>query len=342
MRALASIQVIKDLQPIPGADSIEVATVLGWHVVVKKGEFNVGDRCAYFEIDSLLPMIEVFKFLEKNGTKKTLVNGKEVEGYRLRTIRLRGQVSQGLAIPLKGLLFAQYPIGTDITDLIDVHKYEPPVPASLDGIAKGSFPSFIPKTDEMRIQSVPQVLTRHQGVEFYVTEKVDGSSCTIFFKDGELNVCSRNTNWKEESNNSFWRVAKAMHLESNSELLSRYAIQGELVGEGIQGNKLKIKGQKFLLFSVYDMTENKYANFETLQKMALELAIETVPIVCHKFKLPLEVDALVENSIHRSVLNPESWAEGYVFRPIEEMQDEDLGRLSFKVINPEFLLKNGE
>ena len=139
MRKLASIQRIKALEPIPDADSIEKATVLGWQLVVKKGEFQVGDLCVYCEVDCLLPDRPEFEFLKNRGS-------------RIRTIRLRGQVSQGICFPLS-ILPAGTPIEEDleVTELLDIVKFEPPIPACLAGIQKGEFPSFIPKTDETRV-----------------------------------------------------------------------------------------------------------------------------------------------------------------------------------------------
>jgi len=135
MRKLASIQVIKELHPIEGADKIEVAKVLGWQLIVKKGEFSVGDRVVYIEIDSVLPDKPQFEFFRARGT-------------RVRTIRLRGVVSQGLCLPLSILP----PIdnmalneGVDVTNILEIEKYEPPIPACLTGVVKGKFPSFIPQ-----------------------------------------------------------------------------------------------------------------------------------------------------------------------------------------------------
>jgi len=139
MRKLASIQRIKNLEPIAGADAIEKATVLGWQLVVKKGEFAIGDLCVYCEIDSRLPDRPEFEFLKARG-------------MRIRTVRLRGQISQGICFPLSILpVYTDVQEDTDVTELLDITKYEPPIPAQLAGVAKGLFPSFIPKTDETRV-----------------------------------------------------------------------------------------------------------------------------------------------------------------------------------------------
>ena len=348
-RKLASIQKIKSLEPIEGADFIEMATVLGWHLVVKKGEFKVGDLCVYFEVDSFLPVIPAFEFLAKSGTKKMLYNGKDVIGYRLKTIRLRGQVSQGLALPISPLLHtkrfpAVWEEGEDVTEQLGVLKYEPPVPASLSGKVKGMFPTFIPKTDEIRLQALPELLERYKDQMFYATEKLDGSSCTAFWHHDEFNVCSRNLNLLEDEKNAYWRACNAIKLDEKMKEIGEIALQGEVVGEGIQGNKYKIRGQHIYFFNAYDFKNKKYLNITEFSKLAAKLDISLVPLVLGPHLLKNSVDKMVEFATRKTILQREGdiWAEGVVFRPIEEIFDPDIGRLSFKVINPEFLLKHGE
>ena len=340
MRTLVSIQKVTDLQPIPGADSIEVAQVLGWHVVVKKGEFQPGDLAIYFEIDALLPQVPAFDFLAKNGTKKTDVGGSIVEGYRLRTIKLRGQISQGLCLPLSTFPAITDPTeGQDVTELLGVVKYEPILPATL-GQAKGLFPSFIPKTDEIRIQSVPEILAKYAGTPVYITEKLDGSSCTAYVEDGVLNVCSRTINWLEGSENTFWVAIKACGLASKADRLGTIALQGEVVGGKIQGNKLGI-GTRIYFFSAYEYQAGRYLDHDAFVKLCADLEVETVPLL-DTYRLPADwgVDGWVDYATRRSQLNPKVWAEGVVVRSIQEINEPLLGgRMSFKAINPEFLLK---
>jgi RNA ligase (TIGR02306 family) len=175
-RKLASIQVIEDLQPIPDADLIEVATVKGWKLVVKKGEYKIGDKAIYCEIDSFLPIKEQYEFLRKSSFKRM----GDIEGFRLRTIKLRGQVSQGLLLPIANSIAVKesLEIGQDVSESLGIIKFEPPIPAELSGVMKGSFPNFIPKTDEERIQNLTDVYDNFKKSMFYVTEKLDGSSAT--------------------------------------------------------------------------------------------------------------------------------------------------------------------
>lgn len=335
MRTLASIQKIADLKPIPNADAIEVATVLGWNVVVKKNEFKVGDLCVYIEIDSVLPPRPEFEFLSPK--------------YRIKTVRLRGQVSQGICFPLS-ILFGtsmqnedKIEEGVDVTEILGVVKYEPPIPSEMAGKMRGPFPGFIPKTDETRIQSYPDILTKYQSIPFYVTEKLDGSSVTMFIKDDEFHVCSRNTDLFDTPDNTIWQVAKEMDIEKKlRDMGGKYALQGEIVGGKIQGNKLKLPKAVIYFFNLYDMEKGEYVSFDTFSLMAMQFNFPRVPLIDAYFYLKGSVDAMVEWSTRKSVINPDAWAEGFVFRPRTEMRDPDLGRLSFKVINPEFLLKNEE
>lgn len=365
-RKLASIQKIEKLEGIEGADRIKKATILGWHCVVKADEFKEGDLCVYFEIDSLVPKIEPFHFLEKSGAKKMLIDGKEFEGYRLKTIRLRGQISQGLALPLShfddfwgeqivetvGKKITKtkkiYPqIGDDVTELLGVYKYEPPVPAQLAGKIKGHLPVNVPKTDETRIQTIPHILEQYKDLEWYVTEKLDGSSISVYLNNDKFNervgVCSRNLDLLEDDKNTMWKTVRKLgiieKLEKRNESIT---LQGEIVGEGIQGNPLMIKGHDIFFFNAYFPHLSRYADFNEFQKIIADLGLKTVPLITNSYKLPATIDELVSLVTVKSQLNSNSWAEGYVFRPLKEVMDQKIGRVSFKVINPEFLLKNGK
>ncbi len=327
MRKLASIQRIKALEPIENADAIVKATVLGWQLVVKKGEFQVGDLCVYCEIDSLLPDREEFEFLRPRR-------------MRIRTVRLRGQISQGICFSLSIL-----PEGVDIqedadvTEVLGVTKYEPPMPANLLGIALGPFPSFIPKTDETRVQVLQELLDKYVGEPCYLSEKLDGSSVTYYLKEGHFGVCSRNLELLEDPDNSIWQVARALDLENKLAKLGRdYALQGEIVGEGIQKNKYQLRGQQVFFFNVFDINAYRYLDFPEFKEMLGHLEIASTPVLETDYLLSNDIQTLVEMSVGKSALNAGTHREGIVIRPITERQDM-VGRVSFKAINPEFLLK---
>jgi RNA ligase (TIGR02306 family) len=327
MRKLASIQKIKSLSPIEGADAIEKAQVLGWQLVVKKGEFNVGDFCVYCEIDCVMPDKPEFAFLKPRK-------------MRIKTVKLRGQISQGICFPLSVL-----PEGTpitedlDVTELLGITKYEPPIPAFLEGVMKGRFPSFIPKTDEPRVQIVQELLDENQGTKCYITEKIDGSSTTFYMKDGEFGVCSRNLEFLEDDKNSMWQFARETNLENKLRSLNKnYALQGEIVGENIQKNTLNLKGQTVYFYNVFDIDAYKYLDFTEFVLLIESLGLKTVPIISKDYILENDIDKIVEMSIGKSLINPQGWREGIVIRSQKEQFTKG-ERLSFKAVNPKFLLK---
>jgi hypothetical protein len=366
MRKLASIQKIKDILPIEGADAIELAIVNGWKVVVAKNVgHKVGDLAVYCEIDSFLPIKEQFEFLRKSSYKK-MADGSE--GFRLKTIKLRGQVSQGLIIPLKdainsanyrlsetalvleeGTFFAIEPNGVlitpkdmvpvregeDLTEVLGIVKYEPPMPAELAGLAKGLFPSFIPKTDEERIQNLSSEVEKWReefSDGFYVSEKLDGSSSTFYYNDGVFGVCSRNLELLETEGNTFWRVAREMNLENKMKSLGyNVSFQGELVGEGIQGNPYKIKGQKVYFFNVFNIDNHEYAGLNEFEETINVLGLETVPKIETNYILPSTIEEILKYADGKSILNQHFDREGVVMRSKNR-------KISFKAISNKFLL----
>lgn len=354
-RKLASIKPITYIKPIEGADAIECAIVDGgWPVVVKKGEYKVGDVAIYLEIDSWVPH-ELAPFLSK-GQEPREYNG--VKGERLKTVRLRGQVSQGLLLPLNtpinggpmnggyALCTLGLEVGQDLTEMLGIQKWEPLIPAQLQGTMKGNFPHFIPKTDQERCQNLRKdIFETHKDEIYEVTIKLDGSSTTIYVKDSEVGVCFRNIDLKETEGNSFWKAARDQNiieplLEFCKSRGIDYAIQGELIGEGIQGNPEKLKGQRFYLFDIYSITEGRYLEpFERYtvldQLKMLGADIEHVPIVDQDVRVAQAydtIDDLLEFAEGPS-LNPQTKREGLVFKSWES-------DFTFKAIANSYLLKH--
>lgn len=344
-RKLATIRKISSIDPIPDADAIEVVTVDGWKVVVKKGEYKVADLVVYCEIDSWIPT-ELAPFLSK-GKEPREYNG--VKGERLRTVKLRGQISQGLILPIPsgehfddGRLAFEFSMGNikegeDISDILGIQKYEAPIPACLAGTVRGNFPSFIPKTDQERIQNLTKKFELFKMYQWEVTEKLDGSSCTFYFNNGEFGVCSRNLDLKEDYNNTFWKMAATYDVETNLEKYGKnVAIQGEIIGEGIQGNPYKIQGQKFFVFDVYDIDNGVYYEPLARRIFATMMELEHVPVTIPAYHLPekFTIDNVLQFAEDKSELNEKTEREGIVFKCIENPD------ISFKAISNRFLLKN--
>ena len=338
-RKLASVRKVLEVIPIENADAIELARIDGWQCVVKKGEFKPGDLGMYFEIDSFLPIEPQYEFLRKSSFKDHPLLG---PGFRLKTVRLRGALSQGLLMPLT-IAGAE---GEDLTERLGVRLYEPPMPASLAGDIAGSFPSLVTKTDAERIQNLPEFFTTHKDMLFEVTEKLDGSSCTILWEHGQMRVCSRNWELKEDEKNTFWKVAFRILPGLLAQLnhpwaVTDFALQGEVVGEGIQGNPLKIAGHKFFLFNVYDLTVNRYmyprarnALLSWLRSNGAE--IDHVPIIemdWPAFTQLTSMDLMLEYADGKSLVNPNVDREGLVFKSQLDPN------IIFKAISNKHLLK---
>lgn len=335
MRKLVTIRTVSEVIPIEGADAIEVVKIDGWQCVVKKGEFKAGDRCVYFEVDSFLPATDDrFSFMTGRGQQ---TNGDGSKGYRLRTIKLRGQLSQGLALPAAmfktELMLAD---DEDISEAVGVTKYEPALPAQLAGQAKGTFPAVLKKTDQERIQNMPWVLADTQ--EWEITQKLDGSSCSIFWYAGEFGVCSRNLELKETEGNSFWQVANRYQMHKLLERTGRnLCLQGELVGPGIQGNPHALPQVDFFLFDIWDIDQSRYLDVVERAVIVADkfTSIRQVPIIAigtlGDFK-SVE-DALRFAEDQKDQLNPKNSApEGVVFKRMD-------GQLSFKAISNKYLLR---
>jgi RNA ligase (TIGR02306 family) len=335
-RKLATVRKITEIKPIEGADMIELAIVDGWNVVVAKNVgHKVNDKVVYCEIDSFLPIREEFEFLRKSSYKKMA----DQEGFRLKTIKLRGQVSQGLILPISVLPITQFPTahdlpeGMDVTEMLGIVKYEPPIPAELAGKVKGQFPSFLRKTDEERVQNLTKEYSEWT-CQFYVTENLDGSSATFYYNEGSFGVCSRNLELLETEGNTFWKVAREMDLENK---LSKYgmniSLQGELIGEGIQGNPYKIKGQKVMFFNVFDIDQQERLGLGAFLKVMDDLDLNFVPFIEVPFSLPNKVQDLLKFAEGKSKLNPNTEREGLVIRSMDT-------KISFKAISNKFLLEN--
>jgi RNA ligase (TIGR02306 family) len=334
-RKLASIRTISDIQNIPDADMIELAIVDGWKVVVAKSVgHKVGDHVIYCEIDSFLPIKEEFEFLRKSSYKKM----GDQEGFRLRTVKLRGQISQGLVLPISVLnppdtnIHVTPFVGLDVTEMLGIIKYEPPIPAELAGKMKGGFPSFIPKTDEERIQNMVLDYEDMKQHDYYETEKLDGTSTTYFLNQNEFGVCGKNWELYETEGNTFWKLAREMDIENKlKQVPYNVSIQGETIGEGIQGNPYKLKGQTVKFYNVFNIDTHEYLGLEEFKHILSMLGLDTVPIITTNFKLPYTVEEMIKSADGKSVLNPSANREGIVVRSLDR-------KISFKVISNKFLL----
>jgi len=341
-RKLVTIQKIKEVKTHPNADSLDLATVLGWQVVVKRGEFKPGDLCVFFEVDSVLPEHPVFEFMRNKY-------------FRVRTVRFRKELSQGLAMPLNivneivgdRIVGAMaYMEGMDLTKLLGVKKHEVPIPLGSD--AKGPFPHFIPKTDEIRVQTIASdIFNEIEGKQLYVSVKMDGTSGTFYSTavdsstpdESGFGVCSRNLEIKD-GDNPYWRVARKYNLEKVLPL--GFAIQGEVCGPGIQKNPMKLTEYDLFVFNVYDYVNRKYLGYDEFVAFVNKLGLKRVPCITDQFVFDRNRHSLnylleMAKGKYDGTTNDR---EGIVIRPVVEAYSDVLkGRLSFKVLNNDYLEK---
>lgn len=363
IRKLASVQRIEEVKNIEDADLIQAYRVLGWWVVGKRGEYKVGDLAVYLSIDSWVPH-DLAPLLSK-GKEPREYNG--VKGERLRTIKLRGQISQGLILPLSDVwpdwdekAFSEnVSDGDDLTEGLGIQKWEAPIPAQLQGQAKGTFPTdILRKTDQERVQNIFGKIQQRDGLfltekywdeeaqqvkerdvvlpedfqkpTYEVTMKLDGSSMTCFRWQEELRVCSRNLELKineENADNTF--VAMAMQI--GGQIPEGIAVQGELMGPGIQKNREGFKEHRFFVFDIFDIQKQEYLKPSERRAMCEEIGLEHVPVIGTDWNAPESVAAGLELAEGPSINH--KVREGLVWKCNEDPS------FSFKTISNKFLLK---
>lgn len=329
-RKLATIRRIAEVKSIEGAEFIEAVRVDGWWVVAKKGEFPVDSLAVYMEVDSFVPT-EIAHFLTKAGHEPKEFEG--VKGERLRTVKLRGHLSQGLLLPISILpTTTVIEVGNDVTELLGVLKWERPISPQLYGQAKGNFPSFLRKTDQERVQNIGRTLEGYINETFEVTIKLDGSSCTIFSNGEEDGVCSRNLELKRDENNAFWKIALEYDIHKKIRAYGKnLAVQGELIAPNIQGNYEKVTKPEFYVFDVFDIDKQEYMLPKERQEFCKLLDIPHVPIIDKAFTMVVDVDKLLDMA-EGDGMNKGVKREGLVFK-------HNSSSFSFKAISNSYLLK---
>ena len=340
-RKLSSVQYVHDIFPIEGADRIECIGVLGWQCVAKKGEFAVGDLCVYFEIDSFLPEDERFAFLASTCFKHNDLLG---DGYRLRTQRFRGQISQGLALPLSVLPDGNWKIGDDVTELLGVRKWEVSERASSGGTIIGTLPAWVPKTEETRVQAEPKLIEEFRGIPYYISTKMDGTSMSMYRMDGQFGICGHNYELADDGKCSFWKWAHEHELEDRliDASLDNIVIQGEFCAAGIQGNPLTLKKPKWYVFTVRDSCRGVRLGIKETIEVCKAIGLTVVPIEEYGEELPYRsVESLLERA--RGLYGNGRIKEGIVVRPQTPIYSKTIGAsLSMKVINNDYLIKKSK
>lgn len=344
MRKLASIQRVWNVEPIEGADRIELAHVLGWQCVVNRGQFSPMDLGVYFEIDSFLPVRPEFEFLRSSSYKKTDVMG---DGFRLKTMRFKGQISQGLLLPLSD--FPELPqdiaLGTDVSQLLGVRKFEIEERVTTGGTVIGPLPYDVPHTDETRVQAEPSLIDEFAKLPYYISTKMDGSSHSVSLDENGFHVTGHNYEYKDDDSSAFYRFVKANGLPEKVRAyveehgLKTLTIQGEFCAPGIQRNRLKLQRPAWYVFTV--RVDGKRVSVADMCNVCKTLRLETVPVEECGYDLPSKyptVEALLERADGDYPNGGKK--EGIVVRPTEPVYSPTISAsLSMKVINNSYLLK---
>ena len=346
-RKLASIQRIIKTEPIEGADKIELAYVLGWQCVVNKDQFKPMDLAVYFEIDSFLPVRPEFEFLKASSYKNTPIMG---EGFRLRTMKFRGQVSQGLLLPI-----SQFPeisdnleLGTDVSEILGVRKWEIEERVTTGGTTIGTLPYSVPHTDETRVQAAPDLIKEFAGLEYYISTKMDGSSHSISVDENGFHVTGHNYEYKDDSSSSFYNLVNKRDYRNRivafkeAKGLKSLTFQGEFCGVGIQKNRSKLTSPEWYVFTV--IVDGKRVGLQQMLDICNELGLTTVPIEEIGVDLPNKyptVEALLQRADGDYPNGGKK--EGIVIRPTKPVYSNLIcAELSMKVVSNKYLLKNDD
>ena len=334
-RPLATVRTISDIAPIEGADAIELAKILGWQCVVKKGEMQPGDKVVYFEVDSFLPEDPRFEFLRRTSFRETEFMGR---GFRIKTMKMRGEISQGLLLSINA--FPEIPegieIGADVTQALGVKKWYVPEVQTGSGTMIGTKPYGIPTTDEPRMQSSPDLIDIMRGGPYAITTKMDGTSCSAYWKDGDFGCTSRNYNIKEDPDTLYWAPERLYNLREKLAALGlNIAIQGELCGPGVQKNRIRLPGYEWFVFDMVDLNTREYYDSGEMTRLCDQLGLKPVPIEEEGDSFAYTLEDLLEKAKGKYASGLDK--EGIVVRSKERKP-----RISFKVLNNDALLKERE
>jgi RNA ligase (TIGR02306 family) len=331
MRALVTVQKVKEITTIPDSDFLELAHVMGWQCVVKKGDFKAGDMGVYYEVDSFLPFDDRYEFLRASSYRDNVDNGK---GFRIRTLKMRGQLSQGLFLPLEKFPELEgLSEGADVTEKLNVKKWYIPETANAGGTIIGERPYGIPASDEIRIQSALELLEELKGKPYYITTKMDGTSGIVYYIDGKIGCCSRNKEIKDEESSLYWTpVYKYGLKEKLAKFGKNIVITGEICGPGIQKNKLRLTGIDWYVFDVKDWDAGKYFPYDEAVKLCADLGLLTVPLEEKGEQFDYSLETLLEKARGKYPSGLDK--EGIVVRSTLFPK-----AVSFKVLNNDALLK---
>lgn len=335
VRKMASIQEIEEVKLIPDADKICAYVIQGYNVIDQIGKYSVGDNVVFVSPDSFVSN-SLCPFLTKPGKFPKTFNG--VEGEKIKTIKLRGVYSQGLLLPISVCDFIESElfVGLDVSYPLGIEKWEPP-PEFTSADAKGTFPDFIRKTDQERVNSFFKDNSHLFETEtFECTEKCEGSSITVYYYQGEFGCASRNLNLKRSEENTYWKTALEYDLETKlTNLGKNIAIQFELVGPKVSGNIYKLDKYHLFAFDVFNIDKQEYLNPSDRRELTKSLGLTDAPVLQSNMSLTgLTLEDILVMADGQSVLGTVGCLrEGLVFKANSDK------RISFKSVSRKYLAK---
>ncbi len=358
-----TVERVLSVDPHPNADRLEVVTVLGWQVVTRKGSYQAGDLCVYFPVDSVLPPA-LESWLFPADSKVTLSKG------RIKTIKLRGHVSQGMCVPA-GEVRAQYSVmhsleeGDDLTALLGVTKYEPPVKgdsrmpgAGKQRVKRKDNPHFAKYTDLENIKNYPRVLDEQEIV--VITEKIHGTNfragwvprvartwvqrlrqrLNLWWDPWEFVYGSRNVQLQRGDGACYYDTnvyaATCKHYSLEQRLPKGVVIYGEVFGAGIQPGYAYGCTEGETKLRLFDVARNgQYLGYTEARAVADEASLQWSPVLFIGPYTPARVTSCTNGP---SVVAPEQAVrEGCVVRPWAERTGA-CGRVLLKSISPDYAM----
>ena len=323
-----------ELEPHPNADALELAAIGGYRAAVKMGEFQDGDLVAYIPENSIVPS----ELLREMGLENHLV-GKDRN--RVKAIKLRGILSQGLVWPISG---AQE--GDDVTERLGITKYVPEIPSSMSGEVWNT-PGMTLQFDIENIKKYPDVL--QEGEEIVATEKLHGTFCQMgFYREEPIvtqkGIGNRRQAFLLDQVNAGCIYVQQFHkqratLDEIHEEHPTFYIMGEIHGRGVQDLQYDMKEKGFRVFDVYlgEPEKGRFLDYDEMLEFT-QGRFETVPLV---HRGPYEEARLEEVTRGKSMI-AQHLREGVVIKPSHEREDLRMGRVILKSTSENYLLRKGK
>ncbi|MET9464628.1 RNA ligase (ATP) [Streptomyces sp. NPDC006544] len=341
------------VHPHPNADALELAQVGLYRAVVAKGAYRTGDHALYIPEQAVLPAA----LIEELGLTGRLAGG---EANRVKAVRLRGELSQGLVCrpsALAGLDLARAAEeGVDFAELLGITKWAPPVPTTMNGDVEAAA-ELLPWVDIENLQRYPGIL--EPGEPVVLTEKLHGTACLLTYlaRDGRVLVSSKGFGskglaLKEDERNVYWRAVRGHGVPEAAARLAarlgatRVGLFGEVYGKGVQDLAYGVDvrtADEAPGYAVFDVSAEIDGHVRWLDPAEV-LTDGELPLVPRLFEGPYDLDTVLDWASGRETVSGRSLhlREGVVIRPVVERYSPVVGgRAIAKAVSPAYLTRKG-